>query len=123
MGGRLIAALAGLAPYNNDSGRHKGARHISGGRFSARRSLYMACWVVIRDQPEFGTRYKALRDKGKCAKVALIACMRVLLVRLNAMLRDRTEWKERTASAVAAISSNMARLKAVGVLLSMKNDF
>lgn len=96
IGGRPIAALAGLAPYNNDSGRHKGARHISGGRFSVRRSLYMACWVVIRDQPEFGARYKALRDKGKCAKVALIACMRVLLVRLNAMLRDRTEWKERT---------------------------
>lgn len=95
IGRRPIAALAGLAPYNNDSGQHKGIRHISGGRFSARRSLYMACWVVIRDQPEFQARYKALRDKGKCAKVALIACMRVLLIRLNAMLRDGTEWKER----------------------------
>jgi len=94
---RPIAALAGLAPYNNDSGKHKGARHISGGRFAARRSLYMACWVVIRDQPEFQARYKALRDKGKCAKVALIACMRVLLIRLNAMLRDRTEWKVHAA--------------------------
>lgn len=94
IGRRPIAALVGLAPYNNDSGQHNGARHISGGRFSARRSLYMACWVVIRDQPEFQARYKALRGKGKCAKVALIACMRVLLVRLNAMLRDGTEWKE-----------------------------
>ncbi|MCD7082194.1 transposase [Pseudomonas sp. MAFF 311095] len=53
IGKRPIAALAGLAPYNNDSGKHKGARHIRGGRFSARRSLYMACWVVIREQPEF----------------------------------------------------------------------
>ncbi|KAB0563206.1 IS110 family transposase [Pseudomonas palleroniana] len=97
IGGRPIAALAGLAPYNNDSGKHKGARHISGGRFAARRSLYMACWVIIRDQPEFQARYQLLRDKGKCAKVALIACMRVLLVRLNAMLRDGTEWKEHTA--------------------------
>jgi len=97
IGGRPIAALAGLAPYNNDSGKHKGARHISGGRFAARRSLYMACWVIIRDQPEFQARYRVLRDKGKCAKVALIACMRVLLVRLNAMLRDGTEWRERTA--------------------------
>jgi|SRR5476651_850657 transposase len=97
VGKRPIAALAGLAPYNNDSGNHKGARHISGGRFAARRSLYMACWVVIRDQPEFQARYKALRDKGKCAKVALIACMRVLLIRLNAMLRDGTEWKAHAA--------------------------
>lgn len=97
VGRRAIAALAGLAPYNNDSGEHKGMRHISGGRFAARRSLYMACWVVIRDQPEFQVRYKALRDKGKCAKVALVACMRVLLIRLNAMLRDGTEWKEHAA--------------------------
>ncbi|MCD7072138.1 IS110 family transposase, partial [Pseudomonas sp. MAFF 311097] len=49
------------------------------------------------EQPEFQARYKALRDRGKCAKVALIACMRVLLIRLNAMLRDRTEWKEHAA--------------------------
>ncbi|CRM86380.1 MULTISPECIES: IS110 family transposase [Pseudomonas] len=97
IGRRPITALAGLAPYNNDSGKHQGARHISGGRFSVRRSLYMACWVVIREQPEFQARYKALRDKGKRAKVALIACMRVLLVRLNAMLRYRAEWKEHAA--------------------------
>lgn len=97
VGRRAIAALAGLAPYNNDSGQHEGTRHIYGGRFAARRSLYMACWVVIREQPEFQIRYKALRDKGKCAKVALIACMRVLLIRLNAMLRDGTQWKKHAA--------------------------
>ncbi|QOQ73015.1 IS110 family transposase [Pseudomonas poae] len=92
-----IAALSGTAPYNDDSGKHKGKRHISGGRFAARRSLYMACWSVIRFQPEFAKRYQELRAKGKCAKVALIACMRILLVRLNAMIRDCSEWKENAA--------------------------
>ncbi|WP_283182026.1 transposase [Pseudomonas svalbardensis] len=94
VGRHEIAALAGIAPYNDDSGKHEGPRHISGGRFAARRAMYMACWVVIQRQPEFKARYDALRRKGKCAKVALIACMRVLLIRLNAMIRDRTEWKQ-----------------------------
>ncbi|MBO0497131.1 IS110 family transposase [Pseudomonas sp. Marseille-Q1929] len=97
VGRREIAALAGLAPYNNDSGKYQGKRYISGGRFSVRRSLYMACWSAIRFQPELNARYKALRDKGKCAKVALIACMRVLLIRLNAMIRDGSEWSDRVA--------------------------
>lgn len=97
VGRREIAALVGVAPYNDDSGKHAGARHISGGRFAARRALYMACWVVIRRQPEFKARYEALRQKGKCAKVALIACMRVLLIQLNAMIRDQTEWKGHVA--------------------------
>ncbi|TPG66236.1 IS110 family transposase, partial [Pseudomonas arsenicoxydans] len=61
------------------------------------RAMYMACWVVIRRQPEFKARYQALRQKGKCAKVALIACMRVLLIRLNAMIREKTEWREQAA--------------------------
>lgn len=97
VGRREIAALAGLAPYNNDSGKQKGKRYISGGRFSVRRSLYMSCWSVIRFQPEFNARYQALLDKGKCAKVALIACMRVLLIRLNAMIRDDSEWRDNAA--------------------------
>lgn len=97
VGRHEIAALAGIAPYNDDSGKHQGPRHISGGRFAARRAMYMACWVVIQRQPEFKARYEALRLKGKCAKVALIACMRVLLIRLNAMIRDRTQWKEHVA--------------------------
>jgi transposase len=97
VGRHEIAALAGIAPYNDDSGQHEGPRHIGGGRFAARRAMYMACWVVIQRQPEFKTRYEALRLRGKCAKVALIACMRVLLIRLNAMIRDKTEWKEPAA--------------------------
>ncbi|MCD9006272.1 transposase, partial [Luteimonas sp. XNQY3] len=89
---RRIAALAGLAPYNVDSGQRAGKRRICGGRGAIRRVLYMACWSVIRMQPEFKARYDRLRGQGKCAKLAVTACMRVLLVRLNAMARDRTEW-------------------------------
>ena len=90
---RQIAALAGLAPYNVDSGQHAGKRRIRGGRAAIRRVLYMACWSVIRKQHDFKQRYERLRHSGKCAKVAITACMRVLLVRLNAMVRDNTEWK------------------------------
>lgn len=90
---REIAALAGLAPYNSDSGQHAGNRRIKGGRAAIRRVLYMATWSVVRSQRDFKQRYEALRQKGKCAKVALVACMRVLLVRLNAMLRDGTPWR------------------------------
>ncbi|WP_053143539.1 IS110 family transposase [Pseudomonas sp. P97.38] len=90
---REIAALAGIAPYNDDSGNHSGKRQIYGGRARVRRALYMSCWVVIRYHADFKARYEALRGRGKSAKVALIACMRILLIRLNAMLRDGTEWR------------------------------
>ena len=88
---RQISALAGLAPYNSD--KHQGVRRIRGGRGNVRRVLYMAAWSVVRHQPDFKARYAALRMRGKCAKVALVACMRVLLIRLNAMLRDGSEWR------------------------------
>lgn len=90
---RQIAALAGLAPYNVDSGQHSGKRRIRGGRALIRRVLYMACLTVIRKQADFKQRYARLRAQGKLAKVAITACMRVLLVRLNAMVRDHAEWK------------------------------
>jgi transposase len=90
---RQIAALAGLAPYNVDSGQYTGKRRIRGGRAAIRRVLYMACWSVIRKQVDFRLRYQRLRRLGKCAKVAITACMRVLLIRLNAMVRDNVEWK------------------------------
>jgi transposase len=89
---RQIAALAGLAPYNVDSGQHAGKRRIRGGRAAIRRVLYMACWSVIRKQHDFKQRYQRLRQSGKCAKIAIVACMRVLLIRLNAMVRDKAEW-------------------------------
>ena len=90
---RRIAALVGLAPHTRDSRQHTGVRSIGGGRAPLRRVLYMACHSVIRTHAGFKARYEQLRARGKPAKVAITACMRVLIVRLNAMVRDQTEWK------------------------------
>jgi transposase len=90
---KQIAALVGVAPFNRDSGQASGPRRIRGGRAAIRRVLYMATWSVIRTQPHFQERYQALRARGKHAKVALIACLRVLLIRLNAMVRDQSPWR------------------------------
>ena len=90
---RQISALVGIAPFNADSGQKAGKRQISGGRARVRRVLYMAAWSAIRCQAHLKARYNALRERGKPAKVALVACMRSLLVGLNAMIRDRVEWR------------------------------
>ena len=86
------AGLAGLAPYNHDSGAKRGRRAIAGGRPAVRASLYMAALVASRRNPVIAAYYAKLRGAGKTAKQALVACMRKLLVILNAMLRDRTVW-------------------------------
>lgn len=90
---RQIAALVGVAPYNRDSGHHQGKRNIAGGRARVRRVLYMAMWTVIRCHPDIKARYQQLVGKGKPKKVALIACLRSFITKLNAMLRDGTEWQ------------------------------
>lgn len=90
---RQIAALVGVAPYNADSGGKRGLRRIRGGRAGIRRVLYMATWSAIRAQPALKQRYQALRARGKCAKVALVACMRAFLGQINAMLRDDKPWQ------------------------------
>lgn len=90
---RQIAALVGVAPYNADSGGKTGLRRIRGGRAGIRRVLYMATWSAIRAQPALNQRYQALRARGKCAKVALVACMRSFLGQINAMLRDGGQWQ------------------------------
>ena len=92
-----VAALAGVAPYNNDSGTKNGKRHVYGGRAKLRRAAYMCALVMTRVNPDFKARYARLRANGKAAKVALVACMRVLLVRLNAMVRDGTPWRDQPA--------------------------
>lgn len=94
---RQIAALVGVAPFNTDSGQRQGKRRIWGGRAHVRRGLYMATWSAIRTQPGLKARYAALLARGKPNKVALIACMRVLLISLNAMLRDGTHWQAKLA--------------------------
>jgi transposase len=88
-----IAALAGVAPLNHDSGRHKGKRRTFGGRSSVRSALYMAALSATRCNPVIKAFYERLLAKGKEKKVALTACMRKLLVILNAMMRDQQPWQ------------------------------
>jgi len=94
---RQIAALAGLAPYNRDSGRQQRPRHIHGGRAALRRVLYMATWASIRAGSVLAQRYQALVERGKPPKLAIVACMRKFLTMINAMARDHTSWNPKTA--------------------------
>jgi len=80
---RTIAALAGLAPFNDDSGPRRGRRHISGGRTMVRSALYMAAFNASRCNPVLKPFFTRLRDSGKPFKVALIATARKLLTTLN----------------------------------------
>jgi len=90
---RKIAALAGLAPINWDSGTLRGRRAIAGGRAPVRTALYMATLVAAHHNPVIAPHYRKLCAAGKTRKQALVACMRKLLVTLNAMLRDRKPWQ------------------------------
>lgn len=90
-----IAALVGLAPFNKDSGRRQGKRRIFGGRASVRCVLYMAALSAKKWNPVIREFYERLLANGKEKKVALTACMRKLLVILNAMIRDGNAWQER----------------------------
>jgi transposase len=85
--GKTIAALAGLAPFNHDSGALRGQRHIRGGRRRVRQALYMAALAAIRTVPRLATHYRNVLARSGHAKVAIIAVARKLLVALNAMAR------------------------------------
>ena len=87
-----IAALAGVAPMNRDSGRYRGKRQIQGGRVAVRAPLYMACLVAIQHNPALKSFYRRLRAAGKPPRLALVAAMRKRLTILNAMLRDQRPW-------------------------------
>ena len=89
VGAKQIAALAGLAPFNVDSGAFRGKRKITGGRKRVRDALYMAALNAVRRADPFKAFYERLRQAGKPAKLALIAVARKLLTVLNAMMRDR----------------------------------
>lgn len=91
--GAEISKLAGLAPMNRDSGRYRGNRHITGGRSKVRAVLYMATMVATRRNPTVKIWYDRLVASGKPKKLALVACMRKLLVVLNAMIRTKTRWQ------------------------------
>lgn len=93
---KQIAALVGVAPFNRDSGNSTGKRRVWGGRAAVRTVLYMAALSAKRYNPAIKKFYDRLTENGKPAKVALTACMRKILVTLNAMLRDNTAWNEQT---------------------------
>jgi transposase len=88
-----IAALAGVAPFNRDSGQFRGQRSIWGGRESIRTALYMAAFNAKRFNPVIKAFAERLQQAGKRHKVILTACMRKLLVILNTMVRNNTTWK------------------------------
>ena len=92
-----IAALVGVAPFNCDSGEHKGKRKIWGGRASVRSVLYMAALSSVRHNPVIKKYYNRLIAAGKPFKVAITACMRKLLVILNSMVKSQTVWRVESA--------------------------
>jgi transposase len=83
-----VAALAGLAPFNRDSGAYRGTRSIRGGRREVRRALFMAALCATRINPVLQPLYRRLRAAGKAHKVALVAVMRHLLIHLNSLLKS-----------------------------------
>lgn len=88
-----IAALAGLAPYNRDSGKKRGKRRIFGGRQSVRRVLYMAALSATKHNPVIKKFYERLMKKGKPFKVAITACMRKMITIMNVMVRSASPWR------------------------------
>jgi transposase len=92
---RQVAALVGVAPFSRDSGKLRGRRTVWGGRATLRACLYMAAVAAARgSNPAIAGFYRRLRLAGKPAKLALTACMRKLVVTLNAMLRSNIAWKQ-----------------------------
>lgn len=89
-----ISALVGVAPFNDDSGRHTGKRVIRGGRVQVRCVLYMATLTAMRRNPVLKRFAERLRAAGKSFKVTIVACMRKLLTFLNVMIRDDLTWSE-----------------------------
>lgn len=96
---RKISALAGLAPFNRDSGTLRGRRVTWGGRSSVRQVLYMATLSATRYNPVIRAFFTQLVSRGKPKKVALVACMRKLLTILNSILKYQTPWSPDLAPA------------------------
>lgn len=90
---QAAAALAGVAPFDNESGLSRGRAHIQGGRSCVRAALYMAALSAARLERGYKHEYKAMRAAGKPAKVALIAIARKLLVSLNSMVKENRPWR------------------------------
>jgi transposase len=98
LSGKQVAALVGVAPLNRDSGSCRGRRKVWGGRARIRAALYMAARVAVRYNPVLKAFYERLREGGKPPQVATVACMRKLLLILNALLKHKTPWSPAPAS-------------------------
>lgn len=98
---QAVGALAGLAPFNRDSGAFRGKRSIQGGRESVRTALYMAVVTARRMNPVIRAFGERLDAAGKSYKVVMVACMRKLLVILNAMVKNNTPWNEKLFASVS----------------------
>lgn len=96
-----IAALVGVAPFNHDSGKHRGKRFIKGGRKEVRRALYMSAVASLQWNNEMKAFYDRLIAKGKPAKVALVAIIRKLLALLNSLMKRNAFWEEKVQFATA----------------------
>lgn len=94
---REIAALTGVAPLANDSGKHRGKRFVWGGRADVRAVLYMATVSAIRCNDPIKAFAERLKNAGKPPKVVIVACMRKLLTIMNSMLKNNTPWNPKTA--------------------------
>jgi len=92
---KQAGSLAGLAPHNRESGQWKGKSFISGGRKPLRDALYMPALVAMRFNPDLKSKYAALREAGKPAKVAIVALMRKLLETANALVKTDRLWVEK----------------------------
>ncbi|WP_353806731.1 transposase, partial [Microcystis sp. M_QC_C_20170808_M9Col] len=93
---KQISRLVGVAPINPDSGQHKGKRMIQGGRAQIRATLYMGAVVAMGHNPVIKAFYERLVGGGKSKKLAVTACVRKILVILNAMVRQNQPWQQQT---------------------------
>ena len=94
---RQVSSLAGVVPYNRDSGQWKGKSFISGGRKPLRDALYMPALVAMRHNPDLKAKYEGLRAAGKPAKVAIVAIMRKLIETANALVKADRVWVPKNA--------------------------
>ncbi|MDD1795775.1 IS110 family transposase [Enterovibrio sp. ZSDZ42] len=92
---KQVSSLVGVAPFTKESGRYKGKRFILGGRAQVRTVLYMAMMSAMQSNPVFKAQYQRLVAAGKPKKVAIIACVRKMVVILNSMVRDGVMWDEK----------------------------
>lgn len=102
IGKKQINALVGVAPFSRQSGQYRGIERINGGRFHPRRVLYMCVLVGIRHNSVIRSYYEMLCSKGKPKKVAIVACMRKLIVILNTMLMKHQKWGEQSKKGMAS---------------------